>query len=335
MAKVRIFEWAKENNQRSNEIVKKLQSEGYRIRNHTDVVDDSILKGLVSGEPTASNKIEKIVESKVVETIKTVEIKDEVNKDDKVRDVKPSVAPSPKPNKTAIDKPKPRGKVPAGGYPPPPRPDQRPGYKPGYQGNNPRTGGYQGKNPRPAGGYQGNNPSPAGASGGYQGNKSGSTFNRGPKPPFNRNRPEPKTEELDPTTTKPVNAKKIPNNKKKKPTYDRFAQFDTKESNVRIDQKTRTQMKKEAAKEREALVAGETTIIKWADDMTVGKFATLLEIPAIDVMTKLFELGIMTTINQPIDKDSAEVLCTDYNVEIIEDDANQEFEFENLIPEYD
>ncbi|MGL5020750.1 MAG: translation initiation factor IF-2, partial [Mycoplasmatales bacterium] len=46
-------------------------------------------------------------------------------------------------------------------------------------------------------------------------------------------------------------------------------------------------------------------------------------------------LGIMTTINQPIDKDSAEVLCTDYNVEIIEDDANQEFEFENLIPEYD
>jgi len=93
-------------------------------------------------------------------------------------------------------------------------------------------------------------------------------------------------------------------------------------------------MKKEAAKEREAALAGQTTVVKWADDMTVGKFANLLDIPALDVISKLFELGIMTTINQLIDKESAEILCTDYNVEIVEDDSNQEFEFENLIPEF-
>jgi translation initiation factor IF-2 len=334
MAKVRIFEWAKENNQRSNEVVKKLQAEGYKIRNHTDLVDDGILKELVKvkkevPKPTQVKEVvnEEKKERKKPEVVSTSTEQPRRENNYKGQNPHPksnynnTTNPNYKPNSKPVNKP--RGKVPAGGYPPPPRPDQRPGYKPNQ--------GYQGKNPRPAGsatgGYRGNNNNTG------QTNTTGG-YNRGPRPPFNRNRPEPKTEELDPTTTKPVNAKKIPNNKKKKQTYDRFAQFDTKESNVRIDQKTRTQMKKDAAKEREAALAGQITIVKWSDDMTVGKFSNLLDIPAIDVISKLFELGIMTTINQLIDKESAEILCTDYNVEIVEDDSNQEFEFENLIPEF-
>jgi len=205
MAKVRIFEWAKENNQRSNEVVKKLQAEGYKIRNHTDLVDDGILKELVKVKKEVSNPApvkEATVEVKK-ETIKPVTIttSQENTSEGGYKGQNPqqknSYTNSTNPNYKTGNKPvnKPRGKVPAGGYPPPPRPDQRPGYKPNQ--------GYQGKNPRPAGsatgGYRGNNNNTgqANATGGY---------NRGPRPPFNRNRPEPKTEELDPTTTKPLNA---------------------------------------------------------------------------------------------------------------------------------
>ena len=73
MAKVRIFEWAKENNRRSNEVVKKLQAEGYKIRNHTDLVDDGILKELVKvkkEEVTKPEIKETNVESKKEPTTK-------------------------------------------------------------------------------------------------------------------------------------------------------------------------------------------------------------------------------------------------------------------------
>ena len=126
-------------------------------------------------------------------------------------------------------------KVPAGGYPPPPSRESRPGYKP-------RPGGYQGNSGAPRnGGYQGNKP------GGAPRTSGPGQYNS--RPPYGK--PAPKQEELDPTTTKPVNVKKNPNNKKKKPAYDRFSQFDNKESKVRIDQKTRTQMKKEPRNERQ------------------------------------------------------------------------------------
>ncbi len=168
-------------------------------------------------------------------------------------------------------------------------------------------------------------------------NNNGGGYNRnnnfgGPKKPFNRN--NNKQEELEPTTSKPATKKGNGNKKRKNTGFDRFAMFDNKEGQIRVDQKTKTQMKKEARKEREAELKNETTQLKWSDDMTVSKFADLIKIPAIDVISKLFELGIMATMNQQIDKESAEILCTDYNVEIVEDDSNQELEFENLMPTY-
>lgn len=124
------------------------------------------------------------------------------------------------------------------------------------------------------------------------------------------------------------------NNKRHHEKVDRFAEFDNKEQNVLVDHKTRTQLKKEARLEREKELKEQTTIITWSDDMTVSKFANAINIPANDIIAKLFELGIMATLNQLIDKESAEILCTDYNVEIKDDESNMEYEFESLIPTY-
>lgn len=124
------------------------------------------------------------------------------------------------------------------------------------------------------------------------------------------------------------------NHHKQQDKFDRFAEFDQKEKNVIMDHKTRTQLKKEARLEREKELKEQTTIITWSDDMTVSKFANAINIPANDIISKLFELGILATLNQLIDKESAEILCTDYNIEIIEDDSNQEYEFDSLIPVY-
>ncbi len=318
MAKVRIFQWAKENGKRSNEIVKKLQTDGIKVRNHTDIVEEAVLLSLYAVKeeiiPASEDPVEPIVEEIVEKEKEDNSEEDKVKVEPKAKTESGFIQP-PKPlnaTKSEVIN-KPRGKVPTGGYPPPPARDSNPA------------------------GFVGENPNRSNATNGYRGNKNSAGTSTGSvrgRQPFSRGKPEPKQEELDPTTTKPVNAKKIPINKKKKTTYDRFAQFDIKESTVRIDQKTRTQMKKEARNDREQALANETTVIKWTDDMTVGKFSMLLKIPAVDVIGKLFELGILATINQPLVKESAEILCTDYNVEIVEDDSNQEYEFENLIPEY-
>ena len=55
MSKVRIFEWAKANGKRSNEIVKLLQSSGAKVRNHTDLVEENVLKSLFNEIANSEN----------------------------------------------------------------------------------------------------------------------------------------------------------------------------------------------------------------------------------------------------------------------------------------
>ncbi len=326
MAKVRIFEWAKQNKKPSNVIVSELKNAGHKVKNHTSQVDEEILVELFgSSTPKPAPKVEE--KPKVEEEVK-----------------KPEAKPA-----STYQHPKPAGSAPrnaeraaefrkrhgdsnnnrggynnrnnnsTGGY----NNNRQGGYNNngprtgGYNNNGPRTGGYNNNGPR-TGGYNNNGP----RSGGYNNHKGG--FKGAPAP-------KPEVEQ----TTKPTTKKTgYNNNNKKRTNYGNNNDRYRNENNFRIDQKTKTQLKKEARREREIALKNETTVLTWSDDMTVSLFAQKLDIPAIDVISKLFELGIVATMNNPLDKESAEVLCTDYNVEIVEDESNAEFEFDTLIPEY-
>ncbi len=336
MAKVRIFEWAKENNRRSNEIVKKLKDQGANVRNHTSLVETSVLEGLFG----SNEKKEKRHFSTGQGTRKDSTDKDSTDNNEEYN----------RNNRGGYNQNRDNRNDNRGGYNRDNRSDNRGGYNQNRGGyNNDNRGGYnRDNNNQNRGGYNqnrggynrdNNNQNRGGFNRNANDNRGGynrnNNFNGG-KRPFNSNRPGAKTEELEPTTNKPTSKKGNGNKKRhQRPSFDRFAMFDNKEGNLRVDQKTKTQLKKEARAEREQELKGQTTEVKWADDMTISKFASLIDIPANDIISKLFvDLGILATMNQQLDKETAEILCTDYNVEIVEDDSNQEFEFENLLPKF-
>lgn len=254
MNKVRIYEWAKQHNKRSSEIVKGLQNCGHKVRNHTSLVDEKLLNSLFLDE---KNKEE-------TREITSVKHKNNFSKQNNKKTTN---------NKNNDNKPK-RNNTQATNN------DKK--IKSGPKKNN-KPNNYKEK-----------------------------TVSKPAEPQIN-------------------NSNKNQKNKQHQEKFDRFAEFDKKENAI-FDHKTRTQIKKEARLLREKELKEQTTIVKWSDDMTVSKFATSINIPASDIIAKLFDLGILATLNQPLNKESAEILCTDYNVEIVEDDSNQEYEFDNLIP---
>ena len=343
MAKVRIYMWAKEHGHKSSEIVQKLKKQGLPVTNHTSFVEETALNKLYGSTTT--------------QTTSSQSTKPSGYQGNKPAGQQGNPRPTTGGYKGNNPRPGYQGNNPREGY----QGNKPGGYqgnnpRPGYQGNNPREGyqgnrpagqGYQGNKPagqgyqgnRPAGqGYQGNKPGgyqgnrPAGQ--GYQGNKPGGYQGGKPGGYQGRGKEPEKKEEPEQTSKRPETKKTTAAKRKKTTGYDRFAMFDTKEKNFRLDQKTKTQMKKEARKEREEDTKNEVKKLVWTDDMTISKFAQGIEIPAIDIISKLFELGIAATINQGLDREVADILCTDYNVELEEDESNSEYDFENLIPDY-
>ena len=59
--------------------------------------------------------------------------------------------------------------------------------------------------------------------------------------------------------------------------------------------------------------------IVFTESLTVGELAKKLHREPSEVIKKLFLLGIMATINQSLDKDAIELICTDYGVEVEEE----------------
>ncbi len=240
MAKVRIFEWAKENGLSSAKVVQDLQKKGIKVRNHTSIVEEDVLKNnILTKKPTETNNINK------------------------------STSNSPKTDTKKFSDSKPKS---------------------------------------------------------YTSNKVTSASKGAPK--TKKEESQPAEEVKKPTK------KRGPANKRK--SFDRFKIFDKQETKTDENTgKTKTQLKKEAREKRQEEKKNEVNVIKWSDDMTVAKFSQAIDIPVGDVVAKLFELGIMSTVNQNISQDVAEVLSTEYNVEIVEDDSNSELEFENLLPNFD
>ena len=207
----------------------------------------------------------------------------------------------------------------------------------GYQGNNPRPAGtgYQGNNPRPAGtGYQGNNPRPAGtgfvprtggyqprpsgggAPGGYQPRPGGAPGGFRPqgggpgRPPFNRpggGGPRPGGDSGSGQDLETLN-QRTPKKSFKKKTSASY-----KKRNAEEEKEFQIQRRKEQAAAKLASVPKQ---IDMMEVISVSDLAKKMNLKASEIIAKLFKMGMMVTINQQIDFETAEIVCSDYNCSV-------------------
>lgn len=75
--------------------------------------------------------------------------------------------------------------------------------------------------------------------------------------------------------------------------------------------------------------------ITFSGSLTVGELAKKLSKEPSEIIKKLFMLGIMATINQDLDKDTIELIATDYGIEVEEEIVVSETEFETFMDEQD
>ncbi len=199
----------------------------------------------------------------------------------------------------------------------------------GYQGNNPRPAGtgYQGNNPRPAGtGYQGNNPRPAGGTGyqprqgGYQPRQGGGApggfrpqgGGPGGRPPFNRPGGGGQRPGGPPGNGGGQDLDTL-NQRTPKKTFKKKNSASYKKRNAEEEKEFQIQRRKEQAAAKLASVPKQ---IDMMEVISVSDLAKKMNLKAGDIIAKLFKMGMMVTINQQIDFETAEIVCSDYNCDV-------------------
>ncbi|WP_032833334.1 translation initiation factor IF-2 [Leptospira kirschneri] len=234
------------------------------------------------------------------------------------------------------------------------RPIQRTGSGPsrpnsgsGYQGNRGpgQGGGYQGnRGPGQGGGYQGNRG--PGQGGGYQGNRGpgggpgqgggGYQGNRGPRSGGTGTRPMPITSaevELSQSRGSSVTSKKKGHDKEKS-TSDR--DFSGAENTKFFKQKFK---KTKVVGVSGISVPKEITVL---ENVQVGELAKKMNLKPGDVIGKLMKMGMMVTINNIIDAETAALLADEYGCKvkvvslyeetIIEEEKDKEEDYINRPP---
>ena len=88
--------------------------------------------------------------------------------------------------------------------------------------------------------------------------------------------------------------------------------------------------KKEIYKHRDKLMTNqeESDVIVYNENMTVSHLADLLQVNATEIIKKLFNLGIMASINQKINYDTCELVLLDYNKKIKREEEADIYNFE-------
>ncbi len=214
----------------------------------------------------------------------------------------------------------------------------RPQGQGGYQGNRPQgQGGYQGNRPQGQGGYQGNRPQ---GQGGYQGNRpQGQGGYQGNRPQGRPQGGRPQGGGFAAKVDTPAMLEKPTSrrNEGKKKDFESWSQKGNPKMKERDFVQRQRPGKGKKAKGREEktvmppvtpkkVIIGETVILsELAKNM--GKTAS-------ELIKKLFEMGIMATINQELDSDTAILLADEFHVpvevrldrsvEILEDEDDDE-----------
>ena len=90
--------------------------------------------------------------------------------------------------------------------------------------------------------------------------------------------------------------------------------FDFKQRHKKQDR--RTQVKKTETVDAATTTAPRKKILKFQEGTTVKEFSELIGQKINDVIKKFMELGYMTTINQPLDADAAQIVAESYGIKI-------------------
>ncbi|MDY0244103.1 MAG: translation initiation factor IF-2 [Sphaerochaeta sp.] len=202
-----------------------------------------------------------------------------------------------------------------------------PGTRPQFRPNNNR-GGYQGQDnrgparPAGAGGYQGQDNRGPARPGGYRPNpngpaRGGAPFQRsgggggfrgpgGPRPPFGgpqgRGGNRPPMQDMAPVNQR-TNKKSF--KKKNNATY--------KKRNAEEEKEFQIQRRKQQAA---AKLAAVPKSIDMMEVITVSDLAKKMNLKAGEIIAKLLKMGMMVTINQQIDHETAEIICSEYNCQV-------------------
>ena len=88
--------------------------------------------------------------------------------------------------------------------------------------------------------------------------------------------------------------------------------------------------KKEIYKHRDKLMTNqeESDVIVYTDGMSVGELAEKLNVSPAEIITKLFNLGVMATINQEINYDTCEMIVIDYDKKLKREEQTDKSNFE-------
>ncbi|MBM7854439.1 translation initiation factor IF-2 [Desulfohalotomaculum tongense] len=324
MTKKRVHELAKELNIESKEVIKGLNELGINVKSALSMVEDQDakkLKNLLLKEDSAANKAKK----------SSGKGKKSYDKGPGIVDRVPSRPPDRRyderrTNNSSQGRPQTKNVRKGSGRPEEPAAKNTKQYE--------RKQGAKGQGNRP----QGNKPhgKPQGKPQGsrVQGNKIRGNRPKGGRPPKERNISIPK---MDPVVSAQAKAKaqERPRNEQRIKSdnftsRDRWLEEqDRREDNKKLKKQRHNKKKQQSKTKNERQLPGqplEKKPITIGESITVQGLAEKLRLTAADVIKTLMGLGVMATINQEIDSDTATLVAAEFGYEVnvkIEEDIEE------------
>ncbi len=104
--------------------------------------------------------------------------------------------------------------------------------------------------------------------------------------------------------------------------------------NEKNNQKNFLKERKKLYKHREKLQSNETdkdeNVVLYKEGMTVTELANALDVAPVELVKKLMGLGVMASVNQSVDFDSAEIIVTEYEKTLKKEETADISNFENF-----
>ena len=101
------------------------------------------------------------------------------------------------------------------------------------------------------------------------------------------------------------------------------------ENNKKDFLRERKKMYKNKEKLQSNEVVEDKNVILYKDGMTVSDLASILEVNGVELIKKCMSLGIMASLNQSIDYDTAEIIASDYDKVLKKEETRDISNFEN------
>lgn len=351
MTKLRVHEYAKQINKTSKEVIEQLGKLDVQVTNHMSTLEGDAVTRLDSVYKKTSTSAPKPAPTTSVNRPQSDRPQGSGYQGNRPQSDRPQTN---RPQGSGSQGSRPQGSSTQGTRP---QGSSTQGSRPqgsGYQGNRPQGSGSQGSSSqgtRPQGsGYQGNRPQGSGT--GTQGNRpqgSGYQGNRpqgdrpqstGPKAPVGQSRGVASTTTPSRDKQKPVTAPTAGEGRKQEqgdqaktknfgPNRAPGSSFNPRAGgggNHRPGTGNRAGGRNKGKQNRQPVAPPvprkEKELpekITFYESLTVAELAKKLGREPSEIIKKLFLLGVMSTINQELDKDAIELICTDYGVEVEEE----------------